>query len=804
MDISDAKIGVRVSHQKFKNGTITNINKNHVTVLFDEEFEGKNERIFIPGVLSIISSNKLGESNNSISSTSNDSSRASSVKFKVGDNVIHKEHGEGIVIERKGFFRSVVEFKKTKNKISVLNDSLTLVEVNIIDDDELIDDDLASAFKIVPSNYSDQSCYTTEAKRLLTYLRRKYTEDGIATIKSYVDENDGQIGVLIVPTKGIVIYNLISTDYPIDAIYSPMFEMLFKNKYEQLKRYYINAFMQSKNLCKFVNDTYKILKYPVRFVYIFQNIDVSKMTAAEKNKIAIQNKDFYFKNFTTHFQNNDLFSNFEKYDPSFEKINQSVFGSIIERVVPENATLISIAPTDKTTSYKVCNNPEFTPITGKEREFSALYLDDAQIKTINDTKPGHYLTLANPGTGKSVLLVSKAYRIQSIKKDNHVLITCYNNNLAEHHNIFADVSGMKTENLHIKTFHKFAIDIVKQKDPNFFKMHKLEEEKNFDLLIDRFEALINSGNVSTKLNAIFIDEIQLFEPKWIDICYKLLDKASNKDFFFEMFGDINQDVKSQHSRGKASWQNTKLIPSLQGRVRKLDKNYRNTDIIANYLKCMISEFNSYLNQHGIPIDQESSCLTSETMRKGSLRTKILLASNKINDVSKIRRTIEELVEKKHADYNEIAIIYPAKGLGKFYAPLYHIQNELDSKDIPYSLIHGKELTGRDRRQRLYECDGVILSTIDSCLGLDFKYVIICGMHFWDSMKNSKNEFVKLDKKKLLFDKEAQLYLSEIGKKIYSACSRAREGLYIIDDLDSDSPIKEIFRPKSGRRYYDEY
>ena len=72
------------------------------------------------------------------------------------------------------------------------------------------------------------------------------------------------------------------------------------------------------------------------------------------------------------------------------------------------------------------------------------------------------------------------------------------------------------------------------------------------------------------------------------------------------------------------------------------------------------------------------------------------------------------------------------------------------------------------------------------------------------MKNSKNEFVKLDKKKLLFDKEAQLYLSEIGKKIYSACSRAREGLYIIDDLDSDSPIKEIFRPKSGRRYYDEY
>ena len=51
--------------------------------------------------------------------------------------------------------------------------------------------------------------------------------------------------------------------------------------------------------------------------------------------------------------------------------------------------------------------------------------------------------------------------------------------------------------------------------------------------------------------------------------------------------------------------------------------------------------------------------------------------------------------------------------------------------------------------------------------------------------------------------EAKFYVNEIGKKIYSACSRARDGLYIIDDLDKDSPIKKIVRPASGRRYFDE-
>ena len=53
------------------------------------------------------------------------------------------------------------------------------------------------------------------------------------------------------------------------------------------------------------------------------------------------------------------------------------------------------------------------------------------------------------------------------------------------------------------------------------------------------------------------------------------------------------------------------------------------------------------------------------------------------------------------------------------------------------------------------------------------------------------------------NQDAKFYINEVAKKIYSACSRAREGLFILDDLNKDSPVKKIIRPSSGRKYFDE-
>ena len=715
--------------------------------------------------------------------------------FNIGDHVFHSKFGNGMVQALPSAFTAEVSFDNSKI-VRVAVKELVHRKIEVITEEEVETSEIDGGLRVIPSNYADQSCYSTNAKRLFHYLKNKYHEDGFVSVKSY-KENDGVIGILAISSKGIVVYKLIETELSIDMVCSPLFEQMSNAQhYTPLKSYFVEKFLQSKSLCHFVDDKNKILKFPLRFVLLYQNIQIEKKTDAEKLCRVLKNKDIFFKNFTTPFEDNDLFSHFEKHDSPFKGIPHNYIGSILERVIPENATLVNIQPINSS-HIPSSANPEFYPITGMEREFSALCLDDSQIKAINDTKPGHYLTLANPGTGKSVLLVSKAYRIQSIKKNNHVLITCYNKNLAEHHSIFAEISGLKTKNLHIATFHRLALDLVGTVDPGFIRNHPFnEEDDNYDLVIDRLEELVNQRKVQTFLNAVFIDEIQLFEPRWIDICFALLDKENSKPYYFEMFGDINQDVKSQRSKGIASWQKAKSLPSLSGRVKKLEQNYRNTDLIANYLKCMISEFNQTLNTHGVPIDPENVGLTSVTTRKGSLKTKVLLSPN--TNVEKVIAVIKELKQKRNAEYNEIAVIYPAKGYGRFYKPLWHIRQGLESNDIPYSLIHGEE------KQKLFECDGVILSTVDSCLGLDFKYVILCGVHYWDLYYDEKTgETKKWGLKELNFKPEIQYYYSEIGKKIYSACSRARDGLFIVDDTNNESLIKAILRPKEGRDYYDE-
>lgn len=818
MRFEDVKIGDRVVHQSFGEGTVTRIRPCQyngsstyvVDVLFDiAPKDGKRQRSILADYLklskALYKTPNKSPYNTPYKSPSHNSERTTirnTVQFHVGDHVLHLSFGEGVVTSVRSSLAIGVRFKKYNQDRFVQSKDLSLLPTEIIHETEEIVDEDNCALKVIPSNYASQSCYTTSVKRFLLFLKKQYPNDGMVSITSY-QKNDGEIGVFLVPDKGIVVFKLIESVLPLNMVCSPVFESLANAQhYLPLKKYFIDKFLQSKSMCEFIDDSNKILRYPLRFVLLYQNISVDSKSDMEQVRKSLKNKDIYFKNFSTPFEDNNVFSHFEVYSKQFTRIPTELYGSILERVIPENATLINVAPQCERRITKT-SNPVFHPITGQEREFSALCLDDSQIKAINDTKPGHYLTLANPGTGKSVLLVSKAYRIQSMRDNNHVLITCFNKNLAEHHSIFAEVSGLKTPNLHISTFHKLAADLLRKADPSFMRDYLNEDEEDFDTAIDRLYELIQQGKVRSNLNAIFIDEIQLFDPKWIDICYALLDKSDGKDFYFEMFGDINQDVKAQRSKGTASWQKTKSLPSLAGRVKKLDKNYRNTDLIANYLTCMISEFNEYLNQHGIPIDQDSSCLSSITSKKGVLKTKVLLSPQ--TNVDKVINVVHELVRKMHADYNDIAIIYPAKGYSRWYTPQQNIVNALESNDIPYSFIHGDTQVGNERRQKLFECDGIIMSTIDSCLGLDFKYVILCGIHYWDLIYDKQSgKTRKLSEIMILFEEWARLYYSEIGKKIYSACSRAREGLFIIDDTEEGSPIKRIIRPNSGRSCFDEY
>ena len=54
--------------------------------------------------------------------------------------------------------------------------------------------------------------------------------------------------------------------------------------------------------------------------------------------------------------------------------------------------------------------------------------------------------------------------------------------------------------------------------------------------------MVKQGKVKLRFKAIFIDEVQIFDPLYLELCYRLLE--DDDDRVFLMAGDLNQAVRA--------------------------------------------------------------------------------------------------------------------------------------------------------------------------------------------------------------------------------------------------------------------
>ena len=97
------------------------------------------------------------------------------------------------------------------------------------------------------------------------------------------------------------------------------------------------------------------------------------------------------------------------------------------------------------------------------------------------------------------------------------------------------------------------------------------------------------------------------------------------------------------------------------------------------------------------------------------------------------------------------------------------------------------------RKQYSATTGVVLSTIDSSLGLDFKAVIFAGLYPYNYVfgeKGKKTEIKSWSAIKKMPEEEQAKVQSQM-RSIYTACSRAREVLYVLSDLNEGTPMEEI-------------
>ena len=630
--------------------------------------------------------------------------------------------------------------------------------------------------EIWPNNFDNRSEISKEEKECARYFKRKNL--GGVFVLGVNPTGSGKlkrVSYTFSKCNGVKIYFILDVSKEKALQYIDN----YIEQFEELNTEIIHRLLDSLLLINRINGK-KSLNFPVEQYILFQSINYSILTKKEIEKFKGIKDKILFKNFT-NIKGKNIYD-LSRYNV---QLTDNQIKAIIERLSPEYAIVVpekeTISEINKNDHLVKLNDIELE-ITGKELENKIFALDNEQINLVNEIRYGHRLILANPGAGKSVILLAKAFRISKIYDNDKVLVSCYNNNLAEAYNFRKYCSGIKNdENLYILTFHKLVLKILKEKLGISIGI------KDFDYGLDILEKALDENNLNLRFKAIFIDEVQVFEPRWLDICYKLLKKDDENIFLIA--GDLNQNVKNMSSKGQAVWQQMQCIPSdFKGRVKYIRKNYRNNAVICNYVNNQLKYMVDKMNELDMNITSDFDFTTHGTSCKLGGMVELDLEIKRLNLKSKIKAKIKEINERDGIDYSDIAIIIPFMKYSPLkYYPISWIIQALEEESVNYRTICNND----SHRTKYGEGEGVIISTIDSALGLDFKAVVLTALYplayVYDEKMTMINSWEDLNNKDFNIK---ELYFKNL-RKIYTASSRARENLYILSDLPKNSPINEL-------------
>lgn len=645
--------------------------------------------------------------------------------------------------------------------------------------------------KIWPNDFERKEHIYAEERFLLRNALKNFKEGCFVTGIDPLGFCTEQVhmGMYISPEQGLITFSIVQNK--IDATQVPMLQMAAENIEQSIYERLVN----SKLLIVRHNEK-KLLKFPYKHIYLFVNEDVpvNSVDADALTSFAPYSAIRFFipttaKNRPKFVKDLHIFENIRMpYDSNFKRITEAESLAIFERLAPEYTVVMKEREEVYVPEIEDELPAESEEITDDEVEYRTFYLDDYQVGQINDMGRGHRVILANAGAGKSVLLLSKAFKYTGMYKGSNVLLTCFNNNLADSYRFKKSCAAMTGHDrkLYILTLHRLVAKLFKE------CLGKTIDEYATDEEIEECIAAIKDGRIKIRFKAIFIDEVQIFTPLWLELCYSLLE--SSQESLFLMAGDLNQTVRSQSRRGDAPWKKIadgKL--DFTGRVKYIEKNYRNSPEISGFLNRMLTYMNSKLSELDMINLDEFEYDTFENGDSKNVALKITTEINRgqIKDV--VIGAIHEIADKYHIGYSEIAVLYPQKGNRLFkYNFLYWVTEGLKQDQIQFSIISTPE---DGQKVKYSDTRGVVLSSIDSSLGLDFRAVIIAGLYPFNYVFDSNSNAKKLSSWETVgkLEPDVKENVQVEMRKLYTACSRAREVLYVLSDLTPGTIMDDIIK-----------
>lgn len=201
-------------------------------------------------------------------------------------------------------------------------------------------------------------------------------------------------------------------------------------------------------------------------------------------------------------------------------------------------------------------------------------LDVEQEKFAKRIPYGHYMVTGIPGSGKTVILLTRALHLAAMNPDWKIAVVTYNRSLTKKLNDRISkfenelkFENVNLENISISTFHKLALDVsvlsVPQIPPNDWWREILPQAA-----LDR---------AKPTYDAILIDEYQDFYDSWIKLCIKLCKIYKYNNTKGEEVEGINlfmagDRLQSIYNPMDVSWKSIGI--DMRGRSALLKRSYR--------------------------------------------------------------------------------------------------------------------------------------------------------------------------------------------------------------------------------------
>ncbi|AGK53643.1 DEAD/DEAH box helicase [Bacillus sp. 1NLA3E] len=359
------------------------------------------------------------------------------------------------------------------------------------------------------------------------------------------------------------------------------------------------------------------------------------------------------------------------------------------------------------------------------------------------------------GSGKTIILASRAKMLSKQNPDWKILILCYNISLANsiqqmiHHmlnepeDLFdfdPSIKDVQNQNIIVRNFHSWLKNDLKIRE------YQLPE------IIEKIE---KKETILPTYDAVMIDEGQDFEADWLRLV-SLLINADTQSLLL-----VEDRAQTIYNRKRSYVQDTGF--SFQGRSKVLTINYRNTSQIVKFAWDFFREHSVFKNKV-VNRDLDGEIIAPQSTKRKGPEPGIVKAASFSDEMRMVSRQIKKLHEEKKVPLEEMLILYRVKKTYK--SPIVDIiKRTLNESAIPFYWITENDVSKRSFDKE----DGKVkISTIDSSKGLDFQAVFIVNV---DSMPFPLEE-----------DKEREVSLLYIGMtraKEYLCLSYSGESEYTI-------------------------